>query len=99
MIKKQLNNNIQCGFATVLSRPIFTDPKTFFKVNALTTFVETNESNRLFRSDLFDIKNRLHNRMKFLSEPEINIINILEEDVEINDRFFKFSVQYKRNGD
>jgi hypothetical protein len=60
--------------------------------------VDTNESNRLFNSDFLDIKNRLHNRMKFLSEPEINIINILKEPVDVNERYFKLPVQYKRDG-
>ena len=101
MIKKQnltLNElDIRGGYATVLSRPIFKDPKIFFKINALTTFVACDETNTLFYSDLFNIKNRLHNRMKFLSEPKINIINILEKPINIDERFFQLPVKYIRD--
>lgn len=85
------------GYATVLSRPIFKEPKNFFKFNALTTFVACDETNRLFYSDLVNTKNRLHNRMKFLSEPKINIINILENPINIDERFFQLPVKYIRD--
>ena len=101
MIKKNnstLNDpKILGGYATVLSRPLFKDPNNFFKINALTTFVACDETNSLFYSDLFNIKNRLHNRMKFLSEPKINIINILENPINIDERFFQLPVKYIRD--
>lgn len=87
------------GYAAVLSRPIFSDPKNFFKVDALTTFVDVNITNQLFYSDLSNSNNRLHNRMKFLSEPVINIINIFEESFDIKDRFFNIPVRYIRHGE
>jgi len=101
MITNKLINTLTShfGFVTVLSKPSYTDPKNFFKLNTLTAFIDVTTATHTFSHDLKHIDNRLYNRMKFLSEPVINIINVNENPVLDEDRFTHIPVKYRRNKD
>lgn len=100
MIKKDLYDihMDKKGFAAVFSKPILGGNQCFFRINSMTAVVSSNTTNHLLFTDSLSLDNRLYNRMKFLSETNITVINILNRvDSEKGSRFLKIPVKYKRD--
>src|ERR1700754_2505071 len=90
-----ISDNKKLGFAVVFSS-IFSNSKNLFKANALTSFINGDVSNNIFHNQYHsEYSNKLYNRMKFLGEYHINIININREYIfNKEDRHIIFPVTY-----
>jgi hypothetical protein len=69
------------------------------RMNVLSTFIDASNAHNIFYSDYYSQSNKLYNRMKFLSLPEINIININRNPIDEKNRYFSLPVIYSRSED
>nr|UEX92904.1 hypothetical protein [Marasmius tenuissimus] len=95
-----INNHLnrqETGIAVVFTKAM--NSEIFFKVDALMSIINSYEASLQFSYDLRSPDNRLYNRMRFLSEPVINIINVLSFIDEDEKRFIQIPVKFVKEYD